>query len=69
MIGLCNLTNVAYQGIFFPKENITDKKKLYLNFITEMEIKVYITTIILSLMNTGKKQPCPDIFGNLKIRF
>ena len=27
MNGLCNLKNVVYQGIIFPKENIKDKKK------------------------------------------
>ena len=26
MNGLCNLNNVVYQGIIYPKENIMDKK-------------------------------------------
>ena len=26
MNGLCNLNNVIYQAIIYPKENITDKK-------------------------------------------
>ena len=26
MNGLCNLNNVVYQGIIYPKENIIDKK-------------------------------------------
>ena len=26
MNGLCNLNNVVYQGIIYPKENIKDKK-------------------------------------------
>ena len=26
MKGLCNLENVVYQGIIFPKENIENKK-------------------------------------------
>ena len=26
MNGLCNLNNVVYQGIIYPKENITDRK-------------------------------------------
>ena len=30
MNGLCNLKNIVYQAIIFPKENIKDKKK---NFI------------------------------------
>ena len=25
--GLCNLDNVVYQGIIYPKENVKDKKK------------------------------------------
>ena len=29
MNGLCNLNNVIYQAIIYPKENITDKKNLY----------------------------------------
>ena len=38
MNGLCNLNNVVYQIIFYPKENIMDKKKnLYRNFLHEME--------------------------------
>ena len=41
MKGLCNLKNVVYQGIIFPKENIKNKNKnLYQNFIDEMKIKV-----------------------------
>ena len=39
MKGLCNLENVVYQGIIFPKENIKNKK-FYRNFIDEMEIKL-----------------------------
>ena len=38
MNGLCNLDNVVYQGIIYPKENVKDKKKLYRNFFHEMEI-------------------------------
>ena len=31
----CNLENVVYQGIIFPKENIKNKNKnLYRNFIS-----------------------------------
>ena len=30
MNGLCNLNNVIYQAIIYPKENITDKKKTYI---------------------------------------
>ena len=26
MNGLCNLNNVVYQGIIYPKENVKDKK-------------------------------------------
>ena len=26
MNGLCNLDNVEYQGIIYPKENINDRK-------------------------------------------
>ena len=26
MNGLCNLDNVVYQGIIYPKENVKDKK-------------------------------------------
>ena len=26
MNGLCNLNNVVYQGIIYPKENINDRK-------------------------------------------
>ena len=37
MIGLCNLNNVVYKGIIYPKENINEKKKLYRNFLHEME--------------------------------
>ena len=37
MNGLCNLNNVVYQGIIYPKENIMDKKNLYRNFLHEME--------------------------------
>ena len=34
MNGLCNLKNVVYQAIIFPKKNIKNKKKnLYWNFI------------------------------------
>ena len=29
MDGLCNLKNVVYQAIIFPKENVVDKKILY----------------------------------------
>ena len=32
MNGLCNLNNVVYQGIIYPKENIKVKKKLMLEF-------------------------------------
>ena len=39
MNGLCNLENVIYQGIIFPKENINNRKT-YMNFINEMEIKI-----------------------------
>ena len=28
MNGLCNLDNVVYQGIIYPKENVKDKKKI-----------------------------------------
>ena len=38
MNGLCNLDNVVYQGIIYPKENVKDKKKLYRNFFHEMEV-------------------------------
>ena len=37
MNGLCNLNNVVYQGIIYPKKNIKDKKNLYRNFLLEME--------------------------------
>ena len=37
MNGLCNLNNVVYQGIIYPKENIMDKKNLYQNFHHEMK--------------------------------
>ena len=30
MNGLCNLNNVVYQGIIYPKENIMLKKKTYI---------------------------------------
>ena len=37
MNGLCNLNNVVYQGIIYPKENVKDKKNLYRNFLHKME--------------------------------
>ena len=36
--GLCNLDNVLYQGILYPKENVKDKNNLYRNFLDKMEI-------------------------------
>ena len=35
MNGLCNLNNVVYLGIIYPKEN--KDKKSYQNFLHEME--------------------------------
>ena len=35
MNGLCNLENVVYQGIIFPKENVKSTK----TYIDEMEDK------------------------------
>ena len=29
MNGLCNLKNVVYQAIIFPKENVKDKKLIF----------------------------------------
>ena len=40
MKDLNNLENVVYQDIISPKENIKEKKNLYRNFISWMEIKV-----------------------------
>ena len=37
MNGLCNLNNVVYQGIIYPKENINERKNFYGNFLHEME--------------------------------
>ena len=40
---LCNLENVVYQGIIYPKENVKDKKKktlLYRDLFDEMEAKI-----------------------------
>ena len=36
MNDLCNLENVVFQGIIFPKENIENRKNLYRNFIDEI---------------------------------
>ena len=41
MNGLCNLNNVIYQAIIYPKENITDKKNLYRIDFYEMEGEVF----------------------------
>ena len=38
MNGLCNLENVAYQGIIYPKENVKDKK-IYI-WISSMKWKL-----------------------------
>ena len=40
MNDLCNLENVVYQEIIFPKENIKTRKNLYRNFFDEIEIRV-----------------------------
>ena len=45
MNGLCNLENVVYQGIIYSKENVKDKKNLYIY------IYIYIIIAILSPMN------------------
>ena len=41
MNGLCNLNNVVYQGIIYPKENINDKKT-YIG-IFSMKWKIRLT--------------------------
>ena len=40
LIGLCNLENVMYQGIIFPKENIKNRKNLYRNLINKREVTI-----------------------------
>ena len=47
MNGLCNLNNVIYQAIIYPKENITDKKNLYRVDFHEMEGEVFKPQIYL----------------------
>ena len=38
MNGLCNLENVVYQGIIYPKENVKDTKiYMYRHLFDEME--------------------------------
>ena len=39
MNGLCNLNNVVYQGIIYPKENIKDKKTYVGISSTKWEIR------------------------------
>ena len=39
MNGLCNLNNVVYQGIIYPKENVKDKKTYIKNFSTKWKIR------------------------------
>ena len=47
MNGLCNLNNVIYQAIIYPKENIMDKKNLYQVDFHEMEGEVFKPQIYL----------------------
>ena len=50
MNGLCNLNNVAYQGIIYPKENIEDKKLILVFPPRNGKLDTPITNI-LSPMN------------------
>ena len=46
MNGLCNLDNVVYQAIIYPKENINDKK--YNIGISSTNFKISVKEIINS---------------------
>ena len=56
MNGLCNLNNVVYQGIIYPKENIMEKKKFISEFPQRYGKLDTRITNILSPMNIWKTQ-------------
>ena len=54
MNGLCNLDNVVYQGIIYPKENVKDRKKTYVG-ISSTDWKFWFYNHILSFSHEHLK--------------
>ena len=67
MKGLCNLKNVVYQRIIFPKENIKNKKKTYIGIsLTRWKLMFHNHINSFSHECLKKvKQPC-QTFWKLK---
>ena len=65
---LCNLDNVVYQGIIYPKENVKDRKTYIGISLTKWKSR-YANQNFFSPMNIWKtKQPSLSIFGVWKIK-
>ena len=62
MNGLCNLNNVVYQGIIYPKKNIEDKKKLLEFPPWNGKLDTPITNILSPMNIWNTKLPYLSIF-------